>query len=191
MTSERVPATTPAVVATKILVTGGVRSGKSAFAEGLLDGIDRVRYVAPGPTPAPGSDPDWEARIAAHRDRRPAGWETVEGVDLAAALVDPPEAVLVDSLGTWVTAVVDDLGTWDEPLPHWQGAFDARLAALLTAWERCPARCIAVGEEVGWGVVPAFRSGRTFADLLGTTTTALAARCDRVVLVVAGRSLEL
>lgn len=175
---------------TRTLVTGGVRSGKSGYAEGQLGAVARVRYVAPGPVPDPGQDPEWAARIAVHRDRRPAHWETVETADLVAALSDPPDAVLIDCLGTWVTAVVDELGTWEAPLTHWQADFDLRLDALVQAWTTCPATLVAVTNEVGWGVVAAYRSGRTFADLLGRTNATLARHCDDVVLMVAGRPLH-
>lgn len=62
---------------TKVLVTGGVRPGKSRHAEGLLDGNDTVTYDAPGPTTDEDADPDWAERIAAHRSRRPLGWITL------------------------------------------------------------------------------------------------------------------
>jgi len=83
----------------KVLVTGGVRSGKSRHAEELLAAHPAVTYVAPGPTALEDPDPDWVARIAAHQERRPAGWTTLESRDLRAALsLDGP--VLVDCLGT-------------------------------------------------------------------------------------------
>jgi adenosylcobinamide kinase/adenosylcobinamide-phosphate guanylyltransferase len=63
-----------------LLVTGGVRSGKSAHAERLLADEPVVRYVAAGPSY---DDADWQARVAQHRERRPAHWETVETSDLA------------------------------------------------------------------------------------------------------------
>src|SRR5690349_2322937 len=97
----------------KVLVTGGVRSGKSRHAEGLLASAPAVRYVAPGPVR---DDADWQERIAAHRARRPAHWSTVETGDLATALTTP-DAVLVDCLGTWLTRLVDDAGLWDASMP--------------------------------------------------------------------------
>ena len=69
----------------KILVTGGARSGKSRHAEGLLSGADAVTYVAPG-RPADGTDPEWDARVAEHRARRPSHWRTVETSDISAAV---------------------------------------------------------------------------------------------------------
>ena len=94
----------------RILVTGGVRSGKSRHAESLLDGV-AATYVAPGPT---GDDADWQARVAAHRARRPASWATLETHDLAASLA-ARGPVLVDCLGTWLRGVLDEQGLWDVP----------------------------------------------------------------------------
>jgi adenosylcobinamide kinase/adenosylcobinamide-phosphate guanylyltransferase len=168
----------------KVLVTGGVRSGKSAHAESLLADRPTVRYVAPGPTR---DDADWADRVAAHRARRPASWTTVETHDLAAALsTDDP--VLVDCLGTWLTAVVDDAGLWEAPagvvLELVEERVDAALAVLGDD-------AVLVTPEVGLSVVPEHRSGRLFRDLLGTVNQRFAAVCDEVHLVVAGRVLKL
>jgi adenosylcobinamide kinase/adenosylcobinamide-phosphate guanylyltransferase len=171
----------------KVLITGGVRSGKSRYAEGLAteaapDGL--VRYVAPMPV-GPDADPEWAARIAVHRANRPSSWTTVETSDLAAVLAEGDEPVLIDCLGTWVTTVVDELGTWDAPLPD----FDQRVAAVVRAWQQTDRMIIAVSNEVGWGVVPAYRSGRVFADLLGELNRTIAELSDQLVLMVAGRPL--
>ena len=105
----------------KVLVTGGVRSGKSRHAEELLASHPNVTYVAPGPTTAEDPDPDWAARIAAHQARRPAGWTTLEIRDLAAALATPGP-VLVDCLGTWLTALLDAASAWESPSDDVHGA---------------------------------------------------------------------
>lgn len=181
----------PAVPARRTLVTGGVRSGKSRHAEGLLAGQAQVTYVAPGPVPDPATDPEWAARVATHRIRRPAHWRTVETDDVAGALRADDPAYLVDCLGTWVSAVIDDLGTWDVPLPRWQDRFDARLDELVAAWAATTGRAVAVTNEVGWGLVSEHRSGRVFTDLLGQVNAAVAAASDDLVLLVAGRPLVL
>ncbi len=172
----------------RVLITGGVRSGKSRHAESLLSGQERVDYVAPGPTGI--GDSEWAARIAVHQARRPAHWTTIETADLAAAL-SGPDPVLIDCLGTWVTAVIDGLGAWEQPLRDWQDDFDARLDAVVEAWRCRESLTVAVTNEVGWGLVSEHRSGRIFTDLLGRTNQAIAAASDDVILVVAGRALTL
>ena len=179
------------MVTRRILVTGGIRSGKSRYAERLLAGAPAVTYIAPGPRPDPAVDADWARRIAGHRVRRPASWTTLETDDLPAALRAGHPAVLIDSLGTWLTATIDRMGTWDEPRPAWQGDFDDRLADLVAAWQSGPALAVAVTEEVGWGLVAEHRSGRIFTDLLGQVNQEIAAVSDEVTLVVAGRALQL
>src|SRR5690606_11545000 len=79
-----------------------------------LIGDEPATYVAAGPTPDAEADPDWTARIAAHRARRPASWTTVETQDLAAAIGRAEHPVLVDCLGTWLTAVIDAAGAWEQ-----------------------------------------------------------------------------
>ena len=168
----------------KILVTGGVRSGKSRHAESLLSGA--ITYIAPGPVL---DDADWAARIEAHRARRPASWTTLETHDLVAALrVDGP--VLVDCLGTWLTALLDERALWEAPATEATQAVEQvvrEAAAVLAARDDV----VLVTNEVGLGVVPSHRSGRLFRDLLGTVNQEIAAACDEVHLVVAGRVLVL
>jgi adenosylcobinamide kinase / adenosylcobinamide-phosphate guanylyltransferase len=167
----------------RVLVLGGARSGKSAYAEGLLGRERSVEYVACGATPD--DDAEWADRIALHRARRPASWTTVETVDLVAVLGRRGPPVLVDCLTTWLARVMDHCGVWsDEP-----GA-DHRLAGavdeVVDAWTRSRRRVVGVSNEVGSGIVPATPSGRRFRDELGVLNARIAAASDRVWLVTAG-----
>jgi adenosylcobinamide kinase/adenosylcobinamide-phosphate guanylyltransferase len=173
----------------RILVTGGVRSGKSRHAEGLLGGAATVTYVAPG-RPADGSDPDWDARVARHRADRPAHWTTVETTDVTRALAEARGAVLVDCLGTWLTALLDDGQLWEVSSQDAFGVIGARVDALCDALADAP-EAVVVTNEVGLGVVPSHRSGVLFRDVLGTVNQRVAALCDEVHLVVAGRVLKI
>ncbi|WP_367650349.1 bifunctional adenosylcobinamide kinase/adenosylcobinamide-phosphate guanylyltransferase [Nocardioides sp. zg-DK7169] len=176
--------------ASRILVTGGVRSGKSTHAERLLQAHPEVTYVAPGQAPDPAVDPDWADRVAAHRSRRPAGWRTLETSDLAAALTGGGP-LLVDCLGTWLTAVVDAAALWEAPVDDVHDHVLAALDPAVEALRAASGPVVVVTNEVGLGVVPAHRSGRVFRDLLGTVNQRVAAACDEVHLVIAGRVLVL
>ena len=176
---------------THVLVTGGVRSGKSRHAEHLLADADVVTYIAPGPVPDPVADPDWADRIAQHQARRPAHWETVETADVATAMAEASGAVLIDCLGTWVTRLFDDLGAWELPRESWQGEVDGAIDGLSHAWSSFTGVAVAVTNEVGMGVVPEHRSGRVFRDVLGLVNQRIASVSDRVDLVISGRVLSL
>ncbi|MBO2461781.1 bifunctional adenosylcobinamide kinase/adenosylcobinamide-phosphate guanylyltransferase [Actinomadura violacea] len=168
----------------RTLLLGGSRSGKSAEAELRLAGSPDVLYVATGPVRD--DDPEWSARVEAHRHRRPAWWRTAETTDLADVLASASGAVLVDGIGTWLAAAMDEAGAWDDP-PRVLPALDA----LVEAWRGTAARVVAVSDEVGLSLVPATPSGRAFRDMLGLVNQRLAAESEEAALVVAGRVAEL
>jgi adenosyl cobinamide kinase/adenosyl cobinamide phosphate guanylyltransferase len=172
----------------RTLVLGGARSGKSAYAEGLLSDT-QVDYLATARHQR--GDDDWEARISAHVARRPPGWRTVEPADLPAVLrVAGRVPVLVDDIATWLTGELDDAGAWDGNAQTLQ-ACRARCAELVSAVAACPIRLVLVSAEVGLGVVPPTRAGRLFRDELGVLNAELAAVSDEVLLVVAGLAVKL
>jgi len=158
------------------LVLGGARSGKSEIGEQLAARAgDPVTYVATGN--ATDADADMALRIARHRERRPAHWETVEvGDDLPGALRSLRGTVLVDALGTWVAGL---------------DAFEADREALCRALVQRSGHSVVVSDEVGLGVHPSSPVGRAFRDALGEVNRAVAATADEVLLVVAGRVLPL
>lgn len=180
----------------RVLLLGGARSGKSAAAEAMAAAAaaDRpVTYVATADRRP--DDPDWAARIAAHRQRRPAHWRTVESADPAAAIAHGgvADVILVDCFALWLTRAMDAVHAWDDDA--WAADAAAQLTdradALVAAWRAASATVIGVSNEVGMGVVPATTSGRRFRDELGRLNVALAAAADEVYLVVAGRLLPL
>lgn len=174
----------------RVLVTGGVRSGKSRHAESLLPVGMPVAYVAPGPVPD-ADDPDWAARVAAHRAARPAHWVTHETRDVAGVLTEAAGPVLVDCLGTWLTGVLDERELWEAPSDEVAGVVDELTDGIVARLAMTRVDVVLVTNEVGLGVVPAHRSGRLFRDLLGTVNQRVATACDEVHLVVAGRVLRL
>jgi len=176
----------------RVLVLGGARSGKSERAELRLAGEPQVTYVATGSRET--DDPDWAARVAAHRARRPAWWRTAETTDLAGLLrADHGTSrggMLIDGIGTWLAAVLDECG-WDPRDGAARGTAAARTAELVGAWRQACGYVVAVSDETGLGVVPASAAGRLFRDELGRLNQALAAESEEVELVVAGRVLPL
>ncbi|MGW0214693.1 bifunctional adenosylcobinamide kinase/adenosylcobinamide-phosphate guanylyltransferase [Micromonospora chokoriensis] len=171
-----------------VLVLGGIRSGKSEFAESLVTDAPVVRYVATAPEGDP-EDTEWATRLAAHRARRPGSWTTEETTEDPRRLADvlasaePNETLLVDDLGGWVTVLLD---------PDHQPADDvATIAELADALRDCRARVILVSPEVGLSLVPTTPLGRAFTDALGAANRAVADACDAVVLVVAGQPVWL
>jgi adenosylcobinamide kinase/adenosylcobinamide-phosphate guanylyltransferase len=170
----------------RTLVLGGIRSGKSQWAETAIaesTGAGQpVRYLATGAIPD--GDAVWSARIAAHRARRPPHWSTIETVDVPTQLhSDVATPTIVDDIGGWLTAAMDRRGAWTA------GSVAADVTDLLDAVEAFPSPLALVSPEVGLTVVPHTASGRRFADELGSLNQRLAALCDRVVLVVAGQPL--
>ncbi|HYZ68945.1 MAG TPA: bifunctional adenosylcobinamide kinase/adenosylcobinamide-phosphate guanylyltransferase [Mycobacterium sp.] len=169
----------------RTLVLGGIRSGKSQWAETAIaesaGAGQPVRYLATGATPD--GDADWSARIAAHRDRRPAHWSTVETADVPTQLRANATPTLVDDIGGWLTAVMDRRGAWTT------GSVAADVADLVDAVEAFASPLALVSPEVGLTVVAQTVSGRRFTDELGSLNQQLAGLCDRVVLVVAGQPL--
>ena len=155
------------------LVLGGARSGKSAYAEGLVE-------AAPAPwlylATAEAFDDEMRARIALHRERRSENWVTRDApIDLPRAVAGAQGPVLVDCLTLWMTNLI--LSDADVP--------DA-VAALLDACANAPGPIILVGNEVGLGIVPDNALARRFRDEAGRLHQRLAAQADRVIFMVAG-----
>ncbi len=159
-------------------VIGGARSGKSHYAEGLIAALPPPweppwAYIAT----ADAGDEEMAARIAAHRARRAADWKTVEAPrDLAAALAAcGATPVLVDCLTLWLSNLMIA-----------EADIDTEMLKLETALAAAAAPVVVVANEVGFGIVPSFPLGRRFRDLQGILNQRIAARADRVVLMVAG-----
>ncbi|NUO61051.1 MAG: cobalamin biosynthesis protein [Hamadaea sp.] len=168
---------------TAALVLGGIRSGKSDFAEALATEAasgGAVRYVATAQTDP--ADEAWQQRIEAHRARRPAEWTTEEiddPTDLLVALrtAEAGEVLLVDDLGGWAARL----------LPLSKEERRERIDALGRSVAACPAQVVLVSPEVGLSLVPATESGADFADLVGEINQIVADATERVALVIAGQ----
>lgn len=186
----------PAGAAGLLLVLGGARSGKSRWACRLAQelGGARVLFVAT----ADACDQEMAERIRRHRETRPASWRTVEVT--GPSLADPvarawngEPVILLDCISLWVSRFVappqgPPAQTRAEAL--WQEV-SRELHAFHLQLARWRARAVVVSNEVGWGVVPAYPSGRLYRDLLGWCNQWLAERASKVWLLVAGIPLPL
>ena len=186
----------PSTAARRRLVLGGARSGKSREAERSLHASPSVVYVATGGDRE--GDGEWAERVRLHRSRRPAHWSTVETLDVAAVLAkaESHESVLIDCLALWLVGRLDATRVWS--VAPGSTAYDESLDAverdvvdLVSAVRDCRAQVVLVSNEVGSGVVPEHASGRLYRDLLGALNARIAAVCDDVDLVVAGRVIHL
>ena len=159
------------------LILGGVRAGKSSYAQELATRGGHVLFVAT----AEAGDAEMEARIRAHQESRPAEWDTLEEpIDPVTALtpmLDRYDTVLFDCLTLWVSNLLLSSHSCDIP---------GEVRRLLDLYRQGDASWIIVSNEVGLGVVPVNALGRTFADELGRVNQLVAAEADAVYFMAAG-----
>jgi len=200
---QSLPSSEEAVVPRLILILGGARSGKSAFAERLAAGSERsVAFIAT----ATAGDDEMRSRIARHRASRPKGWYTLEeSLDLASAVRRAGEladVLLLDCVTLWLGNVLLQESVQhekdDEVEFHTAGRlFNERVlkeceALLAVVKSLSPDKTlIVVTNEVGLGIVPAYPLGRLYRDTLGYINQRLAQAADRVYLMMAGMAVDI
>lgn len=167
-----------------VLITGGARSGKSAYAERRAAelGGDAVTYVAT----AEALDEEMSRRIARHRAERPAAWRTLEaprGAGAALRAATTP-TVLVDCLTVLASNAL--LAAEADGEEEAEAAVRGEAEALLEAALSRDGATLVVTNEVGMGVHPPTSLGRWYRDALGRANLLLAARAEEVVLLVSG-----
>jgi adenosylcobinamide kinase / adenosylcobinamide-phosphate guanylyltransferase len=166
---------------TLILVTGGVRSGKSGFAEELAKKKGgKVLYQATGIS----CDQEMENRIERHRKRRPKEWGLLEStLDLSIVAYSEYDVILVDCLSTWVS---NHLVQAEEKAGHWEAGFLSVLRKWLDSLSLLDQTVIVVTSEVGLGGVAMSSLGRAFQDFLGEANQMVAMQSDEVYAVMSG-----
>jgi adenosylcobinamide kinase/adenosylcobinamide-phosphate guanylyltransferase len=166
------------------LVLGGVRSGKSRFAQEYASRFSRVVFVA---TAKP-SDAEMLNKIRRHQTERPKHWQTLEEpLELARVVAEQApkfDVMLVDCLTIFVANLLEAAETDTSSV-------ELRIERFLEALGAAPASVVLVSNEVGSGVVPAYAAGRRFRDALGELNQRVAALADNAVLMVSGLPLAL
>lgn len=175
------------------LVLGGVRSGKSRFAQDLAAKIggDDVLFVATAET----LDEEMVQRVEHHRRARPSKWQTIEqpmGTGVALQQCESlPLVTLVDCLTLLVSNILCaadvDAFSIDELLRRVESEVDT----LIDIATRQPKHLIIVSGEVGLGIVPEHAMGRTFRDLLGWANQRIAKSATRTLWMVAGLPMDI
>lgn len=174
------------VIVTKLLVTGGNRSGKTAYAESVAKALaPEVVYIATASV----RDNEMAQRIAAHRRGRPLDWQTVEE-PLAAgrAILEnaaPGRCIVLDCVTLWLSNMLGLHEANTDPQLY-REQLEAERHSLLAAIEQCSGHLVIVSNELGSGVVPMGQLTRFFVDEHGWTNQRIAELCDSVVLMVAG-----
>lgn len=169
------------------LILGGVRSGKSSYAQRLAASGERVLFVAT----AEARDQEMKARIEAHQRARPPSWDTLEEpIDFVAALtplLHRYDTVLLDCLTMWVS----NLLLSGPETASARGDILSEAQRLLDLCCKGDASWIVVSNEVGLGVVPSTELGRVYSDELGRVNQLVAAEADEVYFMAAGLPLQI
>lgn len=173
-----------------LLVTGGCRSGKSAYAQQLAESLPPARlYVATCPV----TDGEMKLRIERHRlARQGRGWETIEEqIDLTNVFHRHKGhgVLLVDCVTLWINNLLFEAERELRPITEVQ--IGERCEDMLGAAQLCHGTVIFVTNEVGLGVVPENALARRYRDLIGRANQIIAARADAVTLVCCGIPLQL
>ena len=168
-----------------ILITGGARSGKSAFAEKLaMRAGERVAYIATAEI----WDSEMAERVDLHRNRRPSGWQTYEAPRQAENAMDAAtfhaDLILFDCLTVYSTNCL-------LALPEELDPRQRRNAVLESVAQRCPGTVLFVTNEVGDGIVPDNALAREFRDVAGLVNQKVAQAADEVYWVVCGLPVEI
>jgi adenosylcobinamide kinase/adenosylcobinamide-phosphate guanylyltransferase len=166
------------------LVLGGVRSGKSRYAQQLAEQSRLVVFVATAKV----TDDEMLAKIQRHREDRPKDWVTVEEpLEVARMLAQHEvncDVIVVDCLTIFAANLMEAVG-------EDSAALESRIEELCSALRTIQCNVVLVSNEVGSGVHPSHALGRRYRDLLGEINQKIARIADDVVLMVAGLPLAL
>ena len=174
-----------------ILITGGARSGKSAFAEKLaMRAEERVAYIATAEI----WDSEMAERVDLHRNRRPSGWQTYEAPRQAENAMDAAtfhaDLILFDCLTVYSTNCLLALPEELDPRQRRSAVLES-VDELVLAAQRFPGTVLFVTNEVGDGIVPDNALAREFRDVAGLVNQKVAQAADEVYWVVCGLPVEI
>ena len=162
-----------------ILVSGGIKSGKSEFAEYLASKEKEVTYIALSENRP--NDKLWEKKIILHQLRRPKSWKLIETEDLIPIIKTDRGVLLIDSLGGFV---VNNLKKKDD---DWKNCLN-KFLYYLSSYK---SKIIIVGEQTGWGLVSAYEIGNLYTDRLGTCLNEITKISKENWIAINGKAIKL
>jgi adenosylcobinamide kinase/adenosylcobinamide-phosphate guanylyltransferase len=173
-----------------ILVTGGSRSGKSAYAQKQAESLPGSRaFIATCPV----IDDEMRERIRKHQEaRRGKGWDTIEEpLNVANVICDAQHysALVVDCLTLWINNLLYEAEIAGRNINEAEIALECQ--RLISACEKHPGTILFVTNEIGMGIVPENPLSRLYRDLVGRCNQIMAEASARVVLLVSGQPLEI
>ncbi|NMM63206.1 bifunctional adenosylcobinamide kinase/adenosylcobinamide-phosphate guanylyltransferase [Clostridium sp. P21] len=177
-----------------ILVTGGSRSGKSTFAEQILEGKDNVLYIAT----AKATDEEMKKRIEIHRKNRNQKWSTYEGFKGLDKVLkkDTNKYVMLECIGTMITNLIfekyhdfDNISM--EEIAELEKEVKEEVAKVIFAARENDKEMIVVTNEVGCTLVPEYKLGRIFSDIVGHINQFIGSLSDEAYMITCGFSIKL
>lgn len=175
-----------------IMITGGMRSGKSSYAEALLDNETSILYIATSTI----TDADMEERVRLHQARRGDKYKTFEGFkgieeEIREAAKKKIKATLFECVGTFVTNLIfdkymdiDDLSV--EEINQLEGTILDELKNIIRQMKTTDMTHVIITNEVGLALISEYRLGRVFTDILGRANQLIAKEADQVYMIVSG-----
>ena len=161
------------------LITGGIKSGKSEFAEKKAISYTKLTYIALSEQYP--NDKDWQEKIKIHKSRRPSNWEVLESDDLICVLKSVSGPILIDSIGGFVVKNInEDDYKWKKNL--------FLLNKCLTEYK---SDIIIVGEQVGWGLVSEYEIGNIFTERMGEVLRDITILSSDNWLTINGKAIKL
>ena len=177
-----------------VLITGGTRSGKSTFGEGLVINEKDVLYIATSKI----TDKEMEERVKRHRERRPSEWDTYEGYRNLSEVIEESDKrfIFFECVGTMVTNILfdqeRDFDTIDKKvLEDIERDIKSELKKLVDCCKSLDKTLIIITNEVGMGLVSEYPLGRIFTDILGRVNQELGALCSEAYFVACGIPVRL
>tara|TARA_Y100001933_G_scaffold207257_1_gene210417 strand:- start:153 stop:680 length:528 start_codon:yes stop_codon:yes gene_type:complete len=162
-----------------ILVSGGVKSGKSQFAEYLASKEKNITYIALSEERR--EDKSWQKRILIHQSRRPKSWKLIETGNLIPIIKEDKGVLLIDSLGGFI------VNTLDKKEEEW----NISLKSLIYHLRTYKSKIIIVGEQTGWGLVSEYEIGNLYTERLGISLKEITKISKENWLTINGKAIKL